>query len=36
MCTRYGEPKKWFWGMAKEMNKNNSLHHQDLGPIVVF
>ena len=28
--------KKWFWCIAREMNKNNSLHHQDLGPIVIF
>ena len=28
--------KKWFQCMAREMNKNNSLHHQDLGPIVIF
>ena len=28
--------KKWFWCMAREINKNNSLHHQDLGAIVIF
>ena len=22
--------------MARKINKNNSLHHQDLGPIVIF
>ena len=28
--------KKWIQCMAREMNKNNSLHHQDLGPVVIF
>ena len=28
--------KKWFYCMAREMTKNNSFHHQDLGPIVIF
>ena len=28
--------KKWVWCMAREMNKNNSSHHQGLGPIVIF
>ena len=28
--------KNWFWCMVMEMNKNNSLHHQDLGHIVIF
>ena len=44
-CTRFREAKrarvmenhkKWFYCMAREMNKNNSFHHQDLGPIVIF
>ena len=34
--THYGEPQKMFWYVAREMNKKNSLHHQDLGPIVIF
>ena len=28
--------KKWFYCMARVMTKNNSFHHQDLGPIVIF
>ena len=44
-CTRFIESKhadvmenhkKWFWCMDKEMNKNNTLHHQDSGNIVIF
>ena len=43
--THYGEEKhmhvmenhkNWFWCMAREMNKNNILHRQYLGPIVIF
>ena len=43
--THYGEAKrahvmenhkKWFYCMVKGMNKNNSLHHQYLGSIVIF
>ena len=45
MRMRYGEAKrarvmdnhkKWFYCMAREMTKNNSFHHQDLVPIVIF
>ena len=32
----YGEPQKWVWCMAREMIKNSSLHHQYLGPIIIF
>ena len=32
----YREHKKWVWCMAREINKSNSLHHQDLAPIVIF
>ena len=28
--------KKWVWFISREMNKNTSSHHQELGPIVIF
>ena len=31
MCMHYAEPQERFWCMAREMNKNNSFHHKDLG-----
>ena len=32
---RCGEQKKWFWCMDREMNKNNSLNHQDYMHFIV-
>ena len=35
-CHVMENHKKWVWCMAREINKNNSLHHQDIEPIVIF